>query len=117
MTFKRFILVFLIIFSLFSLVSCKPEDAEADTTVAEAETEAPEAAKLVFVDNGKTDFKVVRSETATGYYLDTAAAVNKKLKEQVCKNFVITDDWLNPREPAPEGVLELLLFDTNRAET
>ena len=117
MTIKRFILVFLIIFSLFSLVSCKPEDAEADTTAADVETEAPEVAKLVFVDNGKTDFKVVRSETATGYYLDTAAAVNKKLKEQVCKNFVITDDWLNPREPAPEGVLELLLFDTNRAET
>ena len=117
MTIKRFVLVFIIIFSLFSLVSCKPEDAEADTTVAEVETEAPEAAKLILVEDGKTDFKVIRSENAVGYALDTASDVYRKLKNELSADFKLTEDWLNPLEPDPTTAHEILLFSTARPES
>ncbi len=119
MAFRKIISVFFIICTLFALSACNTEEVEV-TTEAAAETEAPAVEKeevLILAENGKTDFKIIRSQTASGYYLDTAAAVNKKMKEEISADFKITDDWLNPREPAPVGTHEILLFDTNREES
>ena len=116
MTFKKLTSVILIIFTLLSLCSCKPEEAEINTEAA-VETSAPEAAKLTFIDNGKTDFKIIRSEDAEGYYLDTARIVYRKLKEEFSPDFKQAEDWINPLEPDPTAAHELLLFNTNRAES
>ena len=117
MTIKKITAVFFIICALFALSSCKPEDAEADTTVAEVETEAPEVAKLILVEDGKTDFKVIRSENAVGYALDTASDVYRKLKNELSADFKLTEDWLNPLEPDPATAHEILLFSTARPES
>ena len=117
---KKVILIFLTAILLFSFAACNTADMPAETTVAETSSELTDPAaptELVFIEDGKTEFTVIRSETAQGYYLDTAAAVNKKLKSQLCPDIKITDDWINPREPMPENIPELLLFETNREES
>ena len=117
---KKVILIFLTAILLFSFAACNTADMPAETTVAETSSDLTEPAaptELVFIEDGKTKFTVIRSQDAQGYYLDTAAAVNKKLKSQLCPDIKITDDWINPREPIPENVPELLLFETNREES
>ena len=118
---KRTFLLILAIILTFTLASCDNGTAVADTLPTETTTEEiiteADKSELILLENGKTDFKIIRSETAAGYYLDTAAAVNKKMKEEINSDFKIADDWINPREPAPEGTHEILLFDTNREES
>ncbi len=116
MTLKKIISVFLIICTLLSFSACKPEDADL-TTAPVLETDAPEAEKLVFIDNGKTDFKTIRSENAEGYYLDTARIIYRKLKDEYSSDFKQGEDWINPLEPDPAKAHEVLLFDTARAES
>ena len=118
MTLKRIIPAFLVICTLFSLSACKPEDADWTTNAeTEAETEVPKEERLILAEDGKTDFKIIRSENATGYALDTAVAFNKKMKEEISPDFKITDDWINPKKESPEKEREILLFETNRAES
>ena len=117
---KKIIILLAAAMLLLAFASCGTSNTPAETTAAEGTAELTEPAaptELVFIENGKTAFTVIRSETAQGYYLDTAAVVNKKLKSQFSPDFKITDDWLNPREPMPENVPELLLFETNREES
>ena len=117
MTIKKITAVFFIICALFALSSCKPEDAEADTTAADVETEAPEVEKLVLIDNGKTDFKIIRSENAVGYDLDTAQSVYRKLKEEFSSDFKLSEDWISPLDSANSTAHEILLFSTAREES
>ena len=117
MTFKRTLSIFLIIFALCALVSCTPEDAYTNTSAEAVETEAPEAAKLILVEGGKTDFKVIRSENAVGYALDTASDVYRKLKNELSADFKLAEDWINPIEPDPATAHEILLFSTARPES
>lgn len=118
---KKIIIIFMSAMLLTAFTSCAPSDTPAETTAVEeteaALTEPAAPTELVFIENGKTEFTVIRSETAQGYYLDTAAMVNKKIKSELCPNMKITDDWTNPREPMPENVPELLLFETKREES
>ena len=117
MTRKRLTFAFFIVCALLLLVSCTPEDAEW-TTAPEAETEAvAEAELLVLLDNGATDFKIVRAEGAKGFQLDTAVAVNNRMKATLSRDFKIIDDWMNPNGPAVNTDHEILLFETNRPET
>ncbi len=116
MTLKRLIFALLTAFTLLAFISCTPEDAY-ETTAPEAETDVPEVEKLVFIDNGKTDFKVIRSEDAAGYYLDTVQCVFRKLKDEYSSDFKLSEDWLNPLEPDPATTHELLLFSTARTES
>ena len=117
---KKIIILLAAAMLLLAFASCGTSNTPAETTAAEGTAELTEPAaptELVFIENGKTAFTVIRSETAQGYYLDTAAVVNKKLKSRFSPDFKITDDWVNPREPIPENVPELLLFETNREES
>jgi hypothetical protein len=117
MTFKKIISVFLISIALLSLSACTPEDAD-NPPESSAETEAvAEEKRLVFIEDGKTEFTVIRSETAQGYYLDTAQCVAGKLKGEYSDDFKLAEDWLNPLEPDPATAYELLLFSTARPES
>ncbi len=117
---KKIIILLAAAMLLLAFASCGTSNTPAETTAAEGTAELTEPAaptELVFIENGKTAFTVIRSETAQGYYLDTVAVVNKKLKSRFSPDFKITDDWVNPREPMPENVPELLLFETKREES
>ncbi len=118
MKIKKIIVFLLFITSLICVFSaCNPEEAEITTEQTSAETEPPAPAELVLIENGATDFTIIRSENATGYYLDTATAVYQKLKEEYSQSFKISEDWINPLAPSPETAHEILLFSTNRAES
>ena len=118
---KKIIIFLLAAVAMLASVSCVPEDvanetSPHETTVPETTSE-PTAPEVVLVDGGKTDFKVVRTEGAKGFAFDTAAAFNKRLRDKISPDFIITDDWVNPRKPSPEKDHEILLFETNRAES
>lgn len=118
MNFKKITPFFLSALALICLLSaCDTEEPEATTAPEVVETEPPAPAELILVENGTTDFKVIRSENAEGYYLDTATTVYQKLKANCSSDFKIVIDWINPLEPSPEKAHEILLFDTNRAES
>ncbi len=112
-------LLFALLAAVCILSSCEPEDSEweADTTTSAAETDPPAPATLVFADNGETDFRVIRSESAQGYYLDTAKAVYQRLKDDLSDDFKLGVDWVSPLDPDPATSHELLLFSTVRDES
>jgi hypothetical protein len=118
---KKIIIFLLAAVCLFVLISCVPEEVVNGTAppqAAEAETTSePTAPELVLVDGRKTDFKVVRAEGAKGFAFDTATAFNKRLRDRISPDFIITDDWVSPKKPSPEKDHEILLFETNRAES
>ena len=124
---KRFISVFLIILSFVLLVACAHEDADtnatdesttdAATTTEAAETDPPEPEKLILVEDGKTDFRVIRSEEATGYALETATIVYRKLISTLGVDFKFASDFRSPLEPDPTNAHEILLFSTEREES
>ncbi len=99
--------------------SCNTDEPEVTTHPVSdpIETEPPASATLILADNGKSDFKVIRSENAQGYYLGTAKSVNQKLKNELSSDFKLGEDWISPLDPSPETSHEILLFDTNRAES
>jgi hypothetical protein len=109
------------------LVSCTHEDADTNTTdesttdalttTEAAETEAPKAEKLILVQDKKTDFRVIRSEEASGYALDTATIVYRKLSGELSPDFRFASDFRSPLEPDPTTAHEILLFSTERAES
>ena len=121
MKITRVIAILLLIASFFCLFAgCNEEEPESITTEATApETTEPEEEQkvLVLVDNGKSDFTLIRSEEAAGYYLDTSKAVNVKIKNTICNKIKLSDDWTGPLAPVPEDAHEILLFETNRAES
>ena len=119
MNFKRIITYILLAMALICFfTACAPEDADVTTTEQPTiETEPPAPEVLVIADNGKSDFKVIRSEEAQGYYLDTAKTVNQKIKSEISSDIKLSVDWINPLEPSPEKAHEILLFDTIRAES
>lgn len=117
MKFKRTVSALLFIIFLCILTACTPEEPEVTTETEAVETEPPAPAELILADNGATDFKVIRSEDAEGYYFDTAIAVNQKLRSEISPDFKISEDWISPLEPSPEKDHEILLFSTNRAES
>ena len=119
MNFKKLIAFILLAATLISMLAActmgKPEVTTEATTAPETEPPAP--ATLVFADNGKSDFNLIRSEDATGYYLDTAKAVYQKLKNNISSDIKFTDDWTGPLNPVAEDAHEFLLFSTQRPES
>ena len=114
----RFTAIILLLAALLTLfAACEKAEPVTTTEPAAEVTEPIEAPKLVLVDNGNTDFKIIRSENAQGYYLDTASAVYQKAKSELSSSFKLSEDWFSPLDPVPADAHEILLFDTNRAES
>ena len=116
----RFVSMLLLIASIGLLFAgCEKEEpvstTEAPPVIEETAPPAPET--IVFNDNGKSDFSLIRSEKATGYYLDTAKAVYQKIKKNISEDIKLKDDWYGPLNPLEEGAHEILLFSTNREES
>ena len=118
MKLTRFTAIILLAASLLLLFAgCDKEEPVITTEPVIEETEPIEAPKLILVENGNTDFKIIRSENAQGYYLDTASAVYQKAKSELSSSFKLSEDWFSPLDPVPEDAHEILLFDTNRTES
>lgn len=110
-------LLFALLAAVCTLSACNSKEPDITTEAPIEETDPPAPATLVFADNGATDFRVVRSEKAQGYYLDTAKAVYQKLKANFSEDFKLAEDWISPLDPSPVDLHELLLFSTSRNES
>ena len=118
MKLTRFTALILLAASLLLLFAgCEKEEPEISTEPAIEVTEPIEAPKLILVEDGKTDFKIIRSEDAVGYDLDTSMLVYQRAKATLSSSFKITEDWNSPLDPTPADAHEILLFETNRAES
>lgn len=118
MKLTRFTALILLAASLLLLFAgCEKEEPEISTEPAIEVTEPIEAPKLILVEDGKTDFKIIRSEDAVGYDLDTSMLVYQRAKATLSSSFKITEDWSSPLDPTPADAHEILLFETNRAES
>ena len=102
-----------------AFVSCAKDGTEDPVTTSadSSDTAAPEKQLLLLIENGETDFRIIRSEHAQGYYLDTASAVYQKAKETLSSSFKLSEDWFSPLDPIPADAHEILLFETNREES
>lgn len=104
---------------LFS--SCAGEtEAPADTTIAE-ET-APAAEPYTVVANGASDFVIIRPDSMDERALNAILNFRKTIKEKYSVDITVKTDWSkenkdNNTVTSDESVLEILIGDTNRAET
>ena len=114
-------LLFLTLSLFLMLFSCDGNGEGSTAPESTPEVTLPETdptpTELVLIENGQSDFKIIRGENATGYYKDTAIAVHKKLNSIYNAGFSISIDWYNKNTEDPSRDHEILLFDTNRAES
>ena len=114
MFFKTNLRILLLGLTVMLSFLCACDAGNGDDTVIEPAEDVP---VLVFADNGKTNFSVIRAEEPDIYTFETAVAVYKKLKNTYSGDFSLTDDWLGPNANPAETGYELLLFETARAES
>ena len=110
-------LILIAALAVASLSACRADEPELTTEPAHELTDPVEQKKLVLVENGTTDFKIIRAEAATGYYLDTANAVYMRARSALSPDIKLSEDWNNPFAPTPADAHEILLFETNRPES
>ena len=72
---------------------------------------------MVIVQNGATEFCVIRGDSADQYEVDAAVTLRKSINAAGSLEMTITTDWVKRGEPIPEGTKELLVGKTNRPET
>ena len=111
---KKRIFAFLVCIMLL-LSSCSGDVLDPIITNAPEEfptselTEAPTAVSLA-------GYKVIRPSLASNQVVDAAVELKKAL-EKTIENITIGDDWHRESEELPAEALEILVGETNRAES
>jgi len=115
--------------SLVPLCSCgkdTPADIDpagtpsADTTAAETtlppETEPP-VPQYPILENGASNFKIVRSDLAGNPVVQAAITLRKAFEEKYNYAMPLETDWVKKDDPVPADTFEILIGTTNRAES
>ena len=111
------IVAIFIILASCCFASCNGgDDVTADTTTSAAQEEET-VKELVFLEDKKTDFSLVRTDEENDYYKVTLAALKNRLEAELETDFKIATDWVNPNKPADPSTHELLLGTTVRTES
>ena len=117
---KRLYLLLLALILL--LPACSPAEIPEETS-AEAETTAtPEVPVYTVVAEKETAYTIIRPDTCDDRTLQATIALRHAINEKYSVDIPITTDWTkNNKENATvtsgEDVLEILVGNTNRAET
>lgn len=117
---KRLYLLLLALILL--LPACSPADIPEETS-AEAETTAtPEVPVYTVAAEKETAYTIIRPDTCDDRTLQATIALRHAINEKYSVDIPITTDWTkNNKENATvtsgEDVLEILVGNTNRAET
>lgn len=116
-----------IILTLLALIlclsSCTGNDPnttdEADTSATDgANTEEPVGTALEIVKDGACAYKVIRSETASQAMIDSCVNLLNSVQDHTGVKLKLEDDWYREGvKPLDPDALEILVGNTNRAET
>ncbi len=112
--------LFLLIF-LLALPACSPAVDPAETS-AEAETGSPEVPVYTVASEKETAYTFIRPDTFDTRALDAMQTLRRAINEKYSVDIPIKTDWSkenknNDTVTSSEDVLEILVGDTNRAET
>lgn len=109
--------------AVLALVACQPEgpvgpsnESSGVSDTDPVETPAP-LEDVVLAENGKTSYKVIRSQTATDHEIKVTGDVVRGFKEKSNADIFASDDWVNEALGYKESELEILVGKTNRAES
>lgn len=118
---KKFHYLTLIAAACLLFSSCAGEtEVPSDTTIAE-ETE-PAAEPYTVLANGASDYVIIRPDNIDDRALSAILGFRKTIKEKYSVELPVKTDWTkenkdNNTVTSDESVLEILIGDTNRAET
>lgn len=118
---KKFRYLTLIAAACLLFSSCSGEtEAPADTTIP-VETE-PAAEPYAVLANGASDYVIIRPDIMDDRALSALLEFRKSIKEKYSVELPVKTDWTkenkdNNTVTSDESVLEILIGDTNRAET
>ena len=122
-TIKLMALLLVSIMALLALVACQPSGPEApgEETPSVSETEPeetlPPVEDVVLMENGKTSYKVIRSQSASDYEIKVTGDIVKGFKEKTNVEIFASDDWVNEALGYTESDFEILVGRTARAES
>ena len=100
----------------------EPTSAATETSAVpetqSTETETEPARTVEIIKDGKSAYTLMRSDTRCSKALtDSIVQFNKNLKEILGSSLPIKVDWVQNAEDIPTDTLEILIGQTNRAET
>lgn len=111
----------LVCLNLATLVACNGNDLPGDdTTTPSAQTTPPAvetttvAPGLSLVENGKSVYKVVRSDKASKTIVSLASKLRATLSDIAEVNVPIAEDWVKSVEEIDPNAFEILVGPTNR---
>ncbi len=113
MKLKRITALILSFILLIALCSCEEENPVTTETTEKSETTEAVTPKIPLLLDGKTEFKIIRSETAGGILNRALSAVYRELaSEYPDAGFKVKSDYLSAGEAPYE--YEILVGKTNR---
>ncbi len=112
---KSIIAALLAVFAL-ALPACGGADAPAETTTAPSvETTIPAPAPLSIVADGKTEYRIVRSENASQPVVDAVVELAAEIKARTGAQLVPTTDWESEHIASSAATdYEIIVGDTSR---
>lgn len=118
---KVYILLLILLLALPLLFSCGGAPEET-TAITEEDSTAPPREVYTIVADGASDFTMIRPDGIATSALQAAIGLRKEIAAKYGINLSITDDWSkdnkeNNTVTSSEDVHEILIGDTNRAES
>ena len=102
------------------LAACGTESLAGDDTEPATVTTAPiteAAAPLCLFSGSTSDYQIVRPEVCSETVVSSASAIWRRFEETFGARVSITTDWVKTEADIPTDTPEILIGDTNRAET
>ena len=114
-------LYLLLLALILILPACSPAEIPVETS-AEVVTEAPPPEPYIVATAGASDFTIIRPDKVEDRALQATLGLRAAIKEKYAVEMVIKSDWSKETKDggtvtSDETVLEVLVGDTNRAET
>lgn len=112
--------MFLSVLMLLSFVSCGSADTgnnTADTTTAAPETTTPPPVVKTIIADGKTDYTIIRGETASQSDIDQAIKLRSAIIDATGAEIALGTDWVKKGVEIPAAAYEIVIGDTNRPQT
>ena len=114
-------LYLLLLALILILPACSPAEIPEETS-AEVVTEEPQPEPYIVATAGASDFTIIRPDKVEDRALQATLGLRAAIKEKYAVEMVIKSDWSKENKDggtvtSDETVLEVLVGDTNRAET
>lgn len=119
-TIKVIALMLVSVMAALALIACQPvgqPQETPDVSDTEPEETQPPLEDTVLAENGKTSYKVIRSQTSADYETKLTGELVRGFKEKTEIEIFASDDWVNEALGYKEGEFEILVGRTARSES